>query len=115
MHADFDPGRDDDVAGLAAALVGFALGLNSAEILGSERGSPAEARARQFAIYLAYASAGMSLSRVAGAFGRDRSTIARACRLVEQMREDADFDTWIDQLGAGLRSMVCLNSVSAAV
>jgi hypothetical protein len=48
---------------------------------------------------------GMSMTRVAIGFGRDKSTAARACRLVEDYREDPDFDTWIDQLAVGLRSV----------
>ncbi|MBA3067729.1 MAG: chromosomal replication initiator DnaA [Hyphomonas sp.] len=102
---EFNPRRDEDRAYLAAALVGFALGLKTQKILTGDRGSPVHARARHIAMHLAYAGLGMSLSRVAGGFGRDRSTAARACRLVEDYREDPDFDTWVDQLALGLRSV----------
>ncbi len=105
---EFNPRRDEDRAYLAAALVGFALGLNTQKILSDRRGAPVYARARHIAIYIAYSALGMSLSRVAIAFGRDRSTIAHACRHVEDYREDADFDTWVDQLIMGLRSVAVL-------
>lgn len=108
MEDEFIPGRDEDRADLAAALVGFALGLKTHQILTFERGSPVHARARHIAMYIAHAGLGMSLSRVAIAFGRDRSTVARACRLVEDSRDDPDFDTWIDQLCLGLRSVALL-------
>jgi chromosomal replication initiation ATPase DnaA len=103
--SEFDPHRDEDRAYLAAALVAYALGLRTGKILSHDRGRPVHARARHIAMYLAYAGLGMSLSRVSAAFRRDRSTIARACRIVEDYREDADFDTWIDQLCVGLRSV----------
>ena len=105
---EFNPRRDEDPAYLAAALVGFALGLNTQGILSGRRGAPVYARARHIAIYVAYSALGMSLTRVAIAFGRDRSTVARACRLVEDYREDPDFDTWVDQLTVGLRSVALL-------
>jgi chromosomal replication initiation ATPase DnaA len=108
MVDEFNPVRDEDRAYLAAALVGFALGLKTDKILTCDRGSPVHARARHIAMYLAYAGLGMSLTRVATGFGRDRSTAARACRIVEDCREDPDFDTWVDQLSVGLRSVGAL-------
>lgn len=105
---EFNPNRDEDRAYLAAALVAFALGLRVDRILAVDRGSPVHARARHIAMYLAYAGLGMSMSRVAAGFGRDKSTAARACRLVEDYREDPDFDTWIDQLAVGLRSVAII-------
>lgn len=105
---EFNPHRDEDRAYLAAALVGYALGLKTQKILTCDRGSPVHARARHIAMYLAYAGLGMSMTRVAIGFGRDKSTAARACRLVEDYREDPDFDTWIDQLALGLRSVALL-------
>jgi chromosomal replication initiation ATPase DnaA len=114
MEEEFNPQRDVDRAYLAASLVGFALGLKTEKILTFERGAPVHARARHIAIYITYAGLGLSLSRVAAAFGRDRSTIARACRLVEDYREDPDFDTWVDQLSLGLRSVALLVPGEAA-
>lgn len=102
---EFNPQRDEDKAYLAAALVGYALGLKTEAILSGDRGKPVHSRARHIAMYLAYAGLGLSLSRLSAAFRRDRSTIARACRIVEDYREDTDFDTWIEQLCLGLRSV----------
>jgi hypothetical protein len=50
MEDEFIPGRDEDRADLAAALVGFALGLKTHQILTFERGSPVHARARHIAM-----------------------------------------------------------------
>ena len=74
---EFNPRRDEDRAYLAAALVGYALGLKTQKILTGDRGSPVHARARHIAMYLAYAGLGMSMTRVAMGFGRDKSTAAR--------------------------------------
>lgn len=113
--AGFNPEKDADIAGLAGALVAYALGLRAEAVIGPGRGTPVEARARHIAMYLTYTGCEMSLARVARAFGRDRSTVAHACQLIEEYREDPDFDTWVDQLATGLRSVALLASGSGEV
>ncbi len=107
--SDFDPQKDEDRAYLAAALTAYALGLRTEAILSRQRRSTAEARARQIAMYLLRTALGMSLSRVARAFDRDRSTVAYACHQIEDQRDDSDFDLWIEQLSVGLSSVVVLD------
>jgi chromosomal replication initiation ATPase DnaA len=45
----------------------------------------------------------MSLARVAIAFDRDRSTVAHACHIIEDRRDDPEFDAWIESLEDALR------------
>ena len=47
------------------------------------------ARARKVAMYLAHVLFGLSLEATARAFGRDRTTVAYACRKIEDWRERA--------------------------
>jgi len=108
--AAFDPKKDVDLAGLAGALVAYALGLKAEAVVSPERGTPVIARARHIAMYLAYTGCGMSLARVARAFQRDRSTVSHACQMIEEYREDPDFDVWVEQLAVGLRSVAVLAS-----
>lgn len=61
------------------------------------RGRRAIARARQIAMYLCHVVYGCSHAEVGRAFGRDRTTVAYACALIEDMRDDARFD---DEVGA---------------
>ena len=107
----FDPRKDEDRAYLASALTAYALGLKVDDVLAGSRGSPANARARQIAMYLVRAGLGMSLSRVARAFGRDRTTVSHACHLIEDLRDDPDFDIWIEQLSVGLTSVAILRQL----
>ncbi|MEZ5947078.1 MAG: helix-turn-helix domain-containing protein [Hyphomonas sp.] len=106
--SEFNPARDDDRAYLAAALTAFALGLKAEDVLRGDRGSKASSRARQIAMYLLRAGLGMSLSRVARTFRRDRTTVSYSCHLIEDMRDDPDFDIWIEQLTVGLTSVAAL-------
>ncbi|KCZ93738.1 helix-turn-helix domain-containing protein [Hyphomonas johnsonii] len=111
--AKFDPRKDEDRAYLAAALTAYALGLRLDVILSHERGRPIESRARHIAMYLTHVALGMSLARIARAFDRDRSTVAYACHLIEDRRDDGDFDDWIEQLSVGLSSVVLLSEAPA--
>lgn len=113
-RCDLQRQKDHDGALLASSLVAYALGLQAEAIMSTARGSPAVAHARHIAMYMTYASLGMSLTRVAEAFDRDRTTVAHGCRLVEARRDDANFDGWLEQLEEGLRSMVPLHGCQVA-
>jgi chromosomal replication initiation ATPase DnaA len=90
-------------ARFACEAVAFALGCDE-DLLGPNRGSATTAHARQIAMYLTHVAFGMSLQRVATGFARDRSTAAYACHLVEDKRDDPEFDDLLDQLEASLRA-----------
>ncbi|MGD2132992.1 MAG: helix-turn-helix domain-containing protein [Maricaulaceae bacterium] len=98
--------REDDVARarLAQQAVAFAFGEALEEIAAPTRASRRAAAARQTAMYLAHVSFGMSLARVAYAFGRDRSTVAHACRVTEDRREDRGFDDDLEKIEEFLRA-----------
>ncbi len=50
------------------------------------------ARVRQIAMYVGHVVLRLSMSDVGRGFGRDRTTVLYACHLVEDMRDDDDFD-----------------------
>ncbi len=56
------------------------------------------AAARQLAMYLMHVCLGRSLGEVGRFFGRDRSTVAHACALVEDLREGPEFDMMVSGL-----------------
>ena len=49
-------------------------------------------RVRQIGMYVAHVIAGLSMFEVGLGFQRDRSTVAHACHLVEDLRDDPDFE-----------------------
>jgi chromosomal replication initiation ATPase DnaA len=95
--------RDEAAARLAAGVASYGLGVPVEDILDAARGSAAAAFARQVAAYLCHTGFELSLARVAAAFGRDRSTIAHACHLIEDRRDEPQFDLWIAALETMLR------------
>jgi chromosomal replication initiation ATPase DnaA len=69
----------------------------------STRGSPATAFARQVAMYLAHVGCGLSLTEVGRLFDRDRTTVAHACSIVEDRREEPLFDRALELLEGAMR------------
>lgn len=74
------------------ACVALVFGVRHESLRASTRGKADVARARQVAMYLCHTTLGFSLTTVGDLFERDRTTVGHACRLVEDMRDQADFD-----------------------
>ncbi|MEQ9517828.1 MAG: helix-turn-helix domain-containing protein [Parvibaculum sp.] len=95
----------DDVQ-LTCALVARAYNILSADLFRPTRGEARIAEARQVAMYLTHITFGMSLAAAARRFGRDRTTVAYACRQVEDRRDDDRFDLMLERLELSLAVLV---------
>jgi chromosomal replication initiation ATPase DnaA len=84
----------------------------SADLWSGTRGRPRAAFARQVAIYLTHIACGLTLTEVGRVFARDRTTVAHACSLVEDLRDDPVLDRSLELLESVLRN---LSPVSASV
>ena len=104
MELDPNERADRARAGLAQSLLAYATGVALEEVRGRTRGAAEASFARQVAMYLAHVAGGMSLARVANAFRRDRSTVAHACHVVEDRRDELAFDVWIEALEEAMRA-----------
>jgi hypothetical protein len=88
---------------LAVFLVADAFQIPPKHFLAPTRGKPAHARARQAAMYLAHVALGVSITAIGAFFRRDRSTVAHACRQVEDRRDDFVFDLMMAELALAAR------------
>jgi chromosomal replication initiation ATPase DnaA len=86
------PDGDVALARAAVSLVEYAVRIPVQDIVSSTRGSRMAAFARQVAMDHCHVGGGLFFGRVAEAFGRDRSTIAYACHMIEDRRDDCVFD-----------------------
>jgi hypothetical protein len=77
-----------------------AFAVRSDELCAATRGRCDIAFARQIGMYLARVALGMTLSDAGLMFGRDRTTAAHACRLVEDLRDDRGFDEFLEAMEA---------------
>lgn len=73
---------------IAAAL----FNVSGKDIRRPGRCDSAVTRARQIAMYVAHVALGLSMRDIAPAFNRDRTTVVYACHMIEDMRDDRDFD-----------------------
>ncbi len=70
------------------------------------RGIAKVALARQVAMYLAHVGCGLSMTAAGHLFGRDRTTVAHACLIIEDRRDDPLFDHALDLLEWAVPAMV---------
>jgi hypothetical protein len=85
-----------------AAVFGVPLRALRAQTRGSQRA----AFARQVAMYLAHVVLGLSLTEVGAIFARDRTTVAHACAMVEDERDDPELDARLEHLERAICSLV---------
>lgn len=87
--------REERKLALCEAMIDIAAALfdvPSRELRQTKRSVTGVTRVRQVAMYVAHVALGLSMGEVARGFGRDRTTILYACHLVEDLRDDAEFD-----------------------
>lgn len=83
---------------LVMVTTAWAFAVPVGELTATSRRPPSVAFARQSAMYLAHITLGLSYSEIGRAFGRDRTTAAHACRLVEERRDDPAIDAMLASL-----------------
>jgi len=74
------------------------FGVAGDELRRASRGRANVALARQVAMYLAHVGCGLSLTEAGRLFERDRTTVAHACGVIEDRRDDPLFDRALDLL-----------------
>ena len=92
------------VVKVVSHMVAVAFEIEPRVLFASKRGTARESRARQIAFYLLHTTSSYSLNEIARIFGKDRTTIGHACRLVEDLRDTPAFDERLKDL----EKTVCL-------
>ena len=73
-------------------IVSALFNVSGKELRRSGRTGLDVSRVRQIAMYVTHVVLGVSMADVGRGFGRDRTTVVHACHLIEDMRDDEDFD-----------------------
>lgn len=101
--------RDAESERLRAVIeqsVALVFGIDTLDITRPTRGRANIALARQVAMYTCHVSCGRTLTDVGRIFSRDRTTVAHACSLIEDRRDDPLFDYVVELLDRIVRSLV---------
>tara|TARA_A100001201_G_C4009561_1_gene177094 strand:- start:2 stop:418 length:417 start_codon:yes stop_codon:yes gene_type:complete len=99
-------GSEQMMTGLVREVVCSVFFLSQSELTSKNRGKAHIAFARQVAMYLANISLGLTFTEIGTDFGRDRTTVAHACQLIEDKREDPDFDWSLDLMERSLLLLI---------
>lgn len=101
------PVSDEDRGRAAVALHAVALALSVAPgpLRQVARADLRLRRVRWMAMYLAHVGYGWSMERVGHVFGPTRTSVATACRWVEDARDDPGLDTLLERLEQALRQI----------
>jgi hypothetical protein len=98
---------------LIEAAVAEIFAVSRTDLGRPTRGKAPIALARQAAMYLAHVSCGLSLTDVGHIFARDRTTVAHACAVIEDRRDDAVFDRALELMEWIVPSLVAWNGIHA--
>ena len=90
----------EELCRLIEAAVAASFSIPCDELQAPTRGAPMTAFARQCAMYLAHVVLGLGPSAVGLLFGRDRTTVAHACRVIEERRDEPAVDNLLHALEA---------------
>jgi len=94
--------RGENKAWVLVQIVAQSHGVTVKEIFHHSRSRAPIAATRQLAMYLMHVVLGRTLTDVGEFFRRDRTTVAHACRLVEDMRDSKEFDEQVCELEAAI-------------
>lgn len=95
---DYEIEYDQKVGNLVLKLVSTLEKIDSQNLTGTTRGRSDVCLARQMAMYLIHTVFSVPYHRVAYLFHRDRTTISHACRLVEDLRDNEEFDKRLETM-----------------
>lgn len=74
------------------------FGVEQVDLHLANRGRANVALARQTAMYLTHVGLRLSMTQVGILFERDRTTVSHACMIIEDRRDDPDFDLALELL-----------------
>ncbi|MEW9806835.1 helix-turn-helix domain-containing protein [Mesorhizobium marinum] len=87
--------REERTLELCEAMIDIAAALfnvSGRDLRKPGRSCLGVSRVRQVAMYVAHVILRLNMADIGKAFGRDRTTVLHACQLIEDLRDDEEFD-----------------------
>lgn len=103
--------RPDGLRPVVEAAVSVVFAIDIAGLQSDSRGRAQIAQARQVAMYLAHCAFSLSHTEVGRIFHRDRTTVAHACALVEDRRDDPLFDRTLSNLEEIVQRLAAISGI----
>jgi len=92
---DLSASREERTLELCEAMIDIAAALfnvSGKDLRKPGRSSLGVSRVRQVAMYVCHVVLRLNMTDIGKAFGRDRTTVVHACHLIEDLRDDRDFE-----------------------
>jgi len=96
----------DRAASALVRIVARAHEVTVAELFYHSRSRAPIAASRQLAMYLMHVVLGRNFTQVGRFFGRDRTTVSYACRVMEDMRDDCRFEQQVADLETQIEQVI---------
>jgi chromosomal replication initiation ATPase DnaA len=87
--------REEEVVAICDGMIDIlaaCFSVSSKELRSQDRATACISRIRQVGMYISHVALGLTMKEVAAGFCRDRSTVVHACHLIEDLRDEPDFD-----------------------
>lgn len=88
--------RDERAMEICEGMIDISAALfniSSKELRQGGRSASHISRVRQIAMYVTHTILRLSMKEVGRGFGRDRTTVVYACKTIEDLRDDPDFES----------------------
>jgi chromosomal replication initiation ATPase DnaA len=95
---DTTPEKRAQICEAVLDLCSALFNVSGRDLRQANRCSQGIARVRQIAMYLCNTTLGISLTEIGKAVCRDRTTVSHAVQLIEDLRDDAEFDEIMGQV-----------------
>lgn len=95
----------------ARRLVAGEFRVAESELMQATRAKADVAFARQVAMYLAHVVYSLSYNAVGACFERERSTVVHACSVVEDARDDPQFEVRLEKLEDRMRRLSAVRKI----
>jgi chromosomal replication initiation ATPase DnaA len=79
-------------------ILSACFAISGRDIRSHERTRMEINRVRQIGMYLAHVTVGLSMIEVGEGFQRERSTVTHACHVIEDLRDDAEFESMLHMI-----------------
>lgn len=93
-------------------MVASTVDLPPEKLLQCNRGKANAARARQMSIYLMHTTLSFSYTEIGKIYSKDRTTIAHACHVIEDLRDNESFDLQLNRLERIICTVLRLSDVA---
>ena len=87
-------------------MIAAAFEISGERLLHNDRGVVRINRPRQISMYLMNTALSLKFTEIAEFYDKDRTTVSHACKVIEELRDDVEFDDRISEFENTIRTVL---------